>query len=117
VLDAASEVDVATRRGDGTLRRARTVWLVRHGDGVYVRSVNGVDADWYRGALTCHEGQLNADTLDREVRFVELPYPAGDSLDATLDAAYRDKYQRWPGPVAHITAEKARQTTLRLDPA
>jgi hypothetical protein len=42
-IDAAGEVDVATRREDGTMRTARIVWIVRHDGAVYVRSVNGPD--------------------------------------------------------------------------
>jgi hypothetical protein len=74
-VDGADELEIATRRADGTLRTARIVWVVRHGDELYVRSVNG------------------------------------------RDAAYRHKYGRYPRPTARITAEAARQTTLRLDPA
>jgi hypothetical protein len=40
----------------------------------------------------------------------------GSGLDA-LDAAYRDKYGRSSSAVARITANAARATTLRLDPA
>ena len=35
----ADEIEVATRRADGTVRTARIVWVVRHGDSLYVRSV------------------------------------------------------------------------------
>jgi hypothetical protein len=38
-------------------------------------------------------------------------------LDDALDAAYRDKYGRSSSAVAHITADLARATTLRVDPA
>jgi hypothetical protein len=113
------EVDVATRRDDGTLRSARIVWIVRHGDAVYVRSVNGATAAWYRGAQTRHEGRLRAGYLMRDVSFVEAGEPVGDDseLDDALDAAYRDKYGRSSSAVAHITAAVARATTLRVDPA
>ena len=43
-IDGAVEIEVATRRADGTVRTARIVWVVRHGDSLYVRSVNGTDA-------------------------------------------------------------------------
>jgi hypothetical protein len=44
--------------------------------------------------------------------------PGGSAwwLGGRIDAAYRAKYFRYPGPVASITAEQARETTLRLDP-
>ncbi len=122
-IDGTGEVDVATRRGDGTLRTARIVWIVRHrdaeGDAVYVRSVNGTTAAWYRGVQTRHEGELTAGRLQRDVAFVEVGEHVGDDrgLDDALDAAYRDKYGRSSSAVAHITADLARATTLRLDPA
>jgi hypothetical protein len=116
-IDGTGEVDVATRRSDGTLRAARIVWIVRHGDAVYVRSVNGTTAAWYRGIQTRHEGELTAGRLQREVVFVETGEHAGDDsgLDDALDAAYRDKYGPSSSAVARITADVARATTLRLD--
>jgi len=118
-IDGAGEVDIATRRADGSLRSDRIVWTVRHGDAVYVRSVNGVDAAWYRGVQTRHEGRLAAAGLRRDIAFVESGEHAdGDrGLDDALDEAYRVKYGRTSRPVARITADLARATTLRLDPA
>lgn len=110
--DAADELDIATRRADGTLRTARIVWVVRHEDALYVRSVNGRDAAWYRGVQTRHEGHVDAGGVSKDVTFTE----ADAQLDDALDAAYRRKYARYPGPTAHITAPAARVTTLRLDP-
>jgi hypothetical protein len=117
-IDGTGEVDVATRRGDGTLRKARIVWIVRHGDAVYVRSVNGTTAAWYRGVQTLHEGELAAGPVHRDVVFVEAGEHSGDgsALDDALDEAYRDKYGRSSSAVAAITADAARATTLRVDP-
>ncbi len=42
-IDDRDELRIATRRTDGSLRRPVTVWMVRHGDDVFVRSVNGRD--------------------------------------------------------------------------
>jgi hypothetical protein len=117
-IDATGEVDVATRRKDDSLRTARIVWIVRHDGAVYVRSVNGPTAAWYRGVQTRHEGELTAGGLRREVVFVEAgEHAGGDSgLDDALDAAaYRDKYGRSSSAVARITAHLARATTLRID--
>jgi hypothetical protein len=115
-IDATGEVDIATRRSGGTLRTAR---IVRHEDAVYVRSVNGTTAAWYRGVQTCHEGELTAGRLQRNVAFVEAGEHSGDTSgsDDALDAAYRDKYGHSSSAVAAITADVARATTLRLDPA
>jgi hypothetical protein len=118
-IDRTGEVDIATRRSDGALGAARIVWVVRHDDAVYVRSVNGTTAAWYRGVQTRHEGELSAGRLGRDVAFVEAGEHAGDGsgLDDALDAAYRDKYGHSSSAVARITANVARATTLRLDPA
>lgn len=118
-IDATGEVDVATRRGDGSLRAARIVWIVRHEDAVYVRSVNGTAAAWYRGVQTRHQGELTAGRLQRDVVFVEAgEHAGGDSgLDDALDGAYRNKYGRSSNAVARITAHLARATTLRVNPA
>jgi hypothetical protein len=63
--------------------------------------------------------ELTAGRLQRNVAFVEAGEYAGDDsgLDDALDAAYRDKYGRSSSAVAAITADVARATTLRVDPA
>lgn len=118
-IDRADEIEVSTTRADGTLRSSRIVWVVRHGESFYVRSVNGTDAAWYRGARTRHAGMLTVGRLRRDVTFVEAGDHAGDhsGLDDAFDEAYHAKYGRWTGPVTRITAEPARATTLRIDPA
>jgi hypothetical protein len=40
-IGAAEELELAPERRDGTLRNPVTIWVVRVGDDVYVRSVNG----------------------------------------------------------------------------
>jgi hypothetical protein len=51
-IGAAEELEIATVRSDGTLRRPVTIWVVRVGDDHYVRSVNRRSATWFRGAQT-----------------------------------------------------------------
>ena len=93
--------------------------MVREGDWFYVRSVNGPEAAWYRGVQSRHAGVVTVGPLVRDVTFVEVGNCVGDDtgLDDTLDEAYRAKYGRWPGPVKSITAQPARETTLRIVPA
>ena len=119
LIDGSGEVGVATRRDDGTLRAARIVWIVRLADAVYIRSVNGTTAAWYPGVQTRHEGELNAGRLRRGVAFVEAGAHAGEGsgLDDALDDAYRAKYGHSSGAVSRITADVARASTLRVDPA
>jgi hypothetical protein len=40
-IGAADELEIASLRDDGTLRKPVTIWVVRLGDDLYVRSVKG----------------------------------------------------------------------------
>ena len=51
-IGAAEELQIAFLRGDGTLRKLMTIWVVRLGDDLYVRSVNGRTSGWFRGVHT-----------------------------------------------------------------
>jgi hypothetical protein len=57
-IGAAEELQIASTKRDGTLRRPVTIWVVRHGDDLYVRSVNGRESSWFRGAQDRHEGRI-----------------------------------------------------------
>lgn len=110
----AEELIVASLRGDGTLRKPVTIWVVRLGDELYVRSVNGRGSDWFRGVQTRHEGHISAGGAARDVAFVQEPDPA---LNDRIDDAYRAKYRRYAaGIIAAITGPEARSATLRLIP-
>ncbi len=93
-IGAAEELRIASLRSDGTLRNPVTIWIVRHGDDLYVRSVNGRTAAWFRGAQARHEGRIWAGGVEKDVRFEE----AGELSDE-LDVAYRTKYRRYPSSV------------------
>jgi hypothetical protein len=70
-IGAAEELEIAPRRGDGTLRKPVTIWVVRVGDGLYVRSWRGPAGAWFRGIQARHEGRIRADGLEKEVAFIE----------------------------------------------
>jgi hypothetical protein len=109
----ADELQVASLRRDRTLTGPRTIWVVRDGDDVYVRSVNGPTAVWFRGTRVRHEGHIQAGGVDKDVTFAD----AGDSVNAQVDAAYRTKYARYPDQyVQAITSPEAASTTMRLVP-
>jgi hypothetical protein len=113
-IAARDELRVAPRRPDGILARPRIVWAVRVGDDIYIRSVNGASGAWYRTTRARHEGHVSAGAVDKDVAFLDIGH--ADSLQDRIDAAYHAKYRRYSGPVASITAGKARATTLRLIP-
>jgi hypothetical protein len=56
-IGEAQEMHVAGRRRDGSLRKSVIVWVVRSGDDLYTRSVNGPDAGWFRGTRERRDGQ------------------------------------------------------------
>lgn len=109
-IGAAEELRIASVRSDGTLSNQVIIWAVRHGDDLYVRSVNGPTAAWFRGAQVRHEGRIWAGGVERDVSFVHV----GDVLGDELDAIYHAKYRRYPSSVDHITSPVARSATLRI---
>lgn len=113
-IDDSEEWHIATRRRDGTLRGPVIVWGVRHGDDLYVRSVNGRTAAWFRGTQTRHAGRIQAGGVEKEITFVEETAPG---INDEIDAAYRTKYRRYPGIVPGIVSPEARAATLRLVPS
>jgi hypothetical protein len=108
----AGELEIAGRRPDGTLRKPRIVWAVRLGERLYVRSVNGPDAAWYRGVRGRMQGHIDAGGVDRDITVVD----ADHALDDAVDEAYRSKYRSSPSAVGHITSPEARSTTIELVP-
>ena len=55
-ISAAEELKIASLRSDGTLRKPTIIWVVRVGDDLFVRSVNGRTSAWFRGVQTRYEG-------------------------------------------------------------
>lgn len=111
-IGGAEELRIASLRRDGTLRNPVTIWVVRHGDDLYVRSVNGRGSAWFRGTQVRHEGHIRAGGVEKDVSFVEA-----DDLNDEIDAAYRSKYRRYAASIIDsINSAGARAATLRLVP-
>lgn len=109
----ATELRIASLRKDGTVRPYVTIWVVRAGDDIYVRSAYGTDNPWYRRAKTSGEGRINAGGLERDVTFTE----ADNGVHADIDSAYHAKYDRYgPAIVGTVVGEKAALGTLRVVP-
>ena len=107
-IGTADELEIAPLRRDGTLRTPVTIWVVRLGDDLYVRSVNGRTSDWFRGVQVLHEGHIQADGVEKDVTFVE---EADAVLNDQIDAAYRTKYRRYAA--ASSAASRALRRELR----
>jgi hypothetical protein len=112
-IATAEEIKIAPLRREGSLRNLVIIWVVRLGDDLYVRSVNGRAGAWFRGAQVLHEGRIQAGGLDKDVTFVEEPDP---EINDRIDAAYRLKYRRYPASVSSIVSPEARSATIRLLP-
>ena len=111
-IGEAEELTLAPARRDGTLRDPVTMWVVRDGDDVYVRSVNGRGSSWFRGAQARHEARIRAGRVEKDVSLVET-----DAANEAIDAAYHAKYdRRYPSIVPRIVAPDAQAATLKLVP-
>ena len=112
-IGAAEELRIAPMRRDGSLRRPVTIWVVRQGDDLYVRSVNGPTAAWYRGSQARHEGHISAGGVEKNVAFED----ADGDLEDRIDTEYAAKYSRYAtSSIDAITSPDARATTIRLVP-
>ena len=112
-IGGAEELRIASRRRDGTLRRPVIIWVVRIGDGLYVRCVNGREGAWFRGVLTRHEGRIWAGGVEQDVTFVE---EEKSGIKDKIDEAYLTKYRRYPQWVAPMVTPKVRAATIKLVP-
>lgn len=109
----AEELQIASLRRDGSLRRFVTIWVVRWGEDIYVRSAYGHNNGWFQRALSSGEGQIRAGGVERDVAFED----PGPEVNADLDAAYHAKYDRYgPRIVGTVVSPEAHRSTLRLVP-
>ena len=112
-IGTAEEPEISSFRSDGTLRNPVTIWVVRHGDNLYVRSVYGRTSAWFRGTQVCHEGHIRAGGIDKDVTFVD----ADPDINDQSDAAYRTKYRRYAASIiSTIVSPEARSATIKLVP-
>jgi hypothetical protein len=112
-IGTAEELEIASLRRDGTLRNPVTIWVVRLGDDLYVRSVNGRTSAWFRGVQVRHEGHVRAGGVEKDVTFVEETDPG---INDQVDAAYLTKYRRYPQYVSPMVTPDVRAATIKLVP-
>ena len=110
-IGSAEELQIAGRKADGTLRKPVIIWVVRVGDNLYVRSVNGRSSAWFRGILVRHEGRIWAGGVEKDVTFFE---ETGTDINEKIDKVYLAKYSHYPQWVAPMVTPEVRATTLQL---
>lgn len=112
-IGRADELQIQSSRQDGSLRKPVTIWVVRLGDDLYVRSVKGRESWWFRGTQDQGKGRILAGGVEKDVTFVE----PDESFNADLDAAYRSKYGHYDARfVDPMVAPPAQSAALRLVP-
>jgi hypothetical protein len=112
-IGRATELQVASRRSNGSLRPYVTIWAVGVGDELYVRSAHGPTNGWYRRAKAAGAGRIRAGGVERDVSFEE---PAR-AVARAVTAAYHAKYDRYgPAIVGTVVTPEAEQLTLRIMP-
>ena len=114
-IGAADELLITTLRADGTPRKPVIIWVVRHGDALYVRAGSGRASAWFRNVQARREGRIEAAGVNKEVAFVDAHADA--AVVDGVDAAFRSKYghygEEW---IEMLVSAVGRSTTTRLVP-
>ena len=112
-IGGSTELQIASTRPDGTLRRYVTIWVVRAGDDIYVRSAYGADNPWFRRAKASGTGRIRAGGIETDVVFAE----AESAVHEEIDAAYHAKYDRYGESIVNtVVGPDVVTTTLRVQP-
>jgi len=113
-IGKTEELEIAPLRYDGTPRNPVTIWVVRLGDELYVRSYKGSVGSWFRAAQVRHEGLIRAGGIEKGITFMEETNPG---INDQIDAVYRAKYRGYGAQyVDPMVGADARATTLKLVP-
>lgn len=112
LLARAEEIEIETRSAAGAVHRT-IIWIVVDEGVVFVRSVNGGTARWYREATAEPSVAIRAAGERIPARAVSVTDPA---LVARTSAGLERKYAGDPS-LQSMLREEILGTTLRLDPA
>jgi hypothetical protein len=113
-INAARELQIASRRADGTLHQWVPIWVVSTGGLVYVRTWYRRDTGWFGHVVASRRARIRVPGLDADVA-VEDVGEGTPELRAGVNAAYETKYGRGGGTEQMVSAEAA-AATLRLNP-
>lgn len=112
-IGSAEELEIAPLRDDGTLRNPVTIWVVRVGDGLYVRSWRGRTGAWFRHIQQRPEARIVAGGITKDVTLLDVS--SDEALNNEIDAAYQSKYGKYGATyVPPMIAPQARATSRKL---
>jgi hypothetical protein len=112
LLAQTEEVEIETRAPEGGPVHGTIIWVVVEGNEVFIRSVRGEDARWYREVTAAGEGALIVGR--RRIPFRAVPAADPESVDR-CSRALREKYVGVPG-IRPMLRPRVFPTTLRLEP-
>lgn len=112
-IGSAEELEIAPLRDDGTPRNPVTIWVVRVGDGLYVRSWRGRTGAWFRHIQQRPEARIIAGGITKDVTLLDVS--SDEALNNEIDAAYQSKYGKYGATyVPPMIAPQARATSRKL---
>ena len=71
-IGTAEVLRIRSLRRDSTLRSPTIIWVVRHGEDLYVRPVNERTSGLFRGTQVRQEGHFQCGGVDKDVTFVSV---------------------------------------------
>jgi hypothetical protein len=112
LFDRAQELRLGTVRADGSFRSFVTVWMVRVGADLYVRSGSGYGgvSAWFPRARDARSGIVRVEDQEWPASFTQLDPNA--PVHPQIDAAYVRKY----GGSFGMTDAATHEHTLRISP-
>ena len=115
-IDGSGELQIASRRADGTVRPFVPIWVVSAGGQVYVRTWYRRTTGWFGHVLETGRARVRVPGLEADV-VVEDVGAGPVELRTSVDQAYRAKYGGYgSGSVGQMVADPAAAATLRLTP-
>ena len=110
-LAAAKEIKIETQSASGSIHRT-IIWVAERDGAIYVRSVDGPDARWYREATSGRPVAIQVGDRRLPVRVERAADQVSiDACSAGYQAKYRKSYS-----LQSMLMDHTLPTTLRLAP-
>jgi hypothetical protein len=110
-LAAAEEISIETQSPAGTTHRT-TIWVVEHDGQIFLRSVDGPGARWYREATSGRPVAILVNDRRLPVTLIPAADPASiEACSEGLRAKYRRSYS-----LRSMLEEHTLPTTMRVEP-